>query len=141
MHRPRLENALRVLRTVRDESFSIAHWRLDIEKPDAVEQEHREQPSCGFVACAVGHMAMDPWFNDQGLTLEKLNNGYSVKIIGFPDHQLYDSFEALGVFFDLPLANVRRLFSGITYALRNPPVSAVIGRIEELLEKEAQDAP
>ncbi len=30
---------------------------------------------CGFVACAVGHAATDPWFNRQGLSTETMSSG------------------------------------------------------------------
>jgi hypothetical protein len=90
---------------------------------------------CGFVACAVGHMALDPWFNTQGLS----KRGNSVLLDGEDVNTT-----ALGKFFGIPTYKADVLFMGSTYYLAPPHVSLidvkpehVIERVEKLLaEKE-----
>ena len=144
MHLRRLEQALRVLQTVKERKFSISFWYRNLEGLlDSMPWREQERKPCGFVACAVGHMALDPWFNAEGLTLEEVSGSRNSDLFIFGKYWTRP-YEGLGRFFDIPPDEARQLFSGMTYTGFDPTVREVIARIEAFLYGEpvgAQHAP
>lgn len=65
--------------------------------------------TCGTSACAVGHAALDPWFNDQGLGLDRNGRPYYT----FVDESGFHSelgWDAVASFFGLDLDTTHDLF-------------------------------
>ena len=102
MNEQRLHEGIRVLRTVQENQFEICVWRS-------------KRPSYGFIACAVGHMAMDPWFNTHDLRM------FYVKTEELPRQgtptigNVAVTYESLAAFFSISEAHARLLFSSFGY--------------------------
>ena len=80
---------------------------------------------CGTSACAVGHACLNPWFNEQGLTL----NEY-----GGPDFKGGFGWNAVEEFFGVNQLESRRLFYEGEYADGSETQPAeVADRIESFL--------
>lgn len=58
----RLERAIAVVQATHAENFDLGQV-FDGTREDA------ENHICGTSACALGHCAIDPWFNERGLSL------------------------------------------------------------------------
>jgi hypothetical protein len=120
MNIARLENAIRVLEEVTPNAFLLSVWYLDFVNgtrmcPESIEKKLADGNTCGFVACAVGHMALDPWFNSEGLCLDYLtvavNDGQGTPVI--------DNFSVndrrLGDFFGINEYDASKLFGIFAY--------------------------
>ena len=79
---------------------------------------HRWQDSCGTVACAIGHAAKDPYFQELGLTLmkpETMPTGcYSEGVR--PHFEGEYGFVAAAKLFGISYDDAERLFSFVGYA-------------------------
>jgi hypothetical protein len=118
MHRERLEQAIRVLEQVKVEDFYIECWYMSLNHPDAFQEvvgsRHRKSNHCGFVACAIGHMARDPWFNAQGLTLT-VREDEAMSFPSFAGHEV--SFTQVADFFGVSIRLAMDVFSGSQYEI------------------------
>ena len=139
MNRERLENAIRVLKQVREDNFNMRLWYSGGRS--TLRAAPKENTDCGFVACAVGHMAMDPWFNAQGLELELLDDDV-VYVPAVNGNTRGCAYARIAEFFDIrDVEGARHLFSQHSYAGGWRPVkpAQVIERIEKLLQAEPKD--
>jgi hypothetical protein len=146
MHRERLEQAIRVLRAVQANAFHISHWYDEfaaaVTKSTAAQMRIAQGNDCGFVACAVGHMARDPWFNSQGLTLRKREYAGAAFAHTTPEiHGETVTFGRVKEFFEIDRVDAYHLFSASNYCVQcgsaeNVTPAHVIARIEELLKDE-----
>jgi hypothetical protein len=143
MNRERLEQAIRVLEAVHPSEFYIDHWYRkcdkDLSDPTLLARlTTREGNTCGFVACAVGHMALDPWFNSQGLTLGRDSHSFAWPVVagieaGYPE---------LATFFGIAENDARNLFSSHRYSekqfasLEEVTPDHVAERIKRILEQD-----
>ncbi len=128
--RERLAKLATLLMTVPDKHFDMSVWR--------------DGEDCGTAACAVGHAAMDPWFNARGLKLQKRN-----KLMSRPGHswipffqgrtRKYLSLKAAQAFFGLSYEDAGHLFLPRKYRNEGLDVkpSTVARRIRTLLKKQA----
>lgn len=94
---------------------------------------------CGTVACAVGHAAMMPEFNAEGLRMiseagnHRYGDAYPCYTEGIKTH--YSPWDAAMKFFGLSWQDANHLFSSTHYDL--PPTPAeVSARIRGLVEGE-----
>ena len=77
VYRERMRQVVRVLCEVKEQGrlFSLSNWGTD----DPISIKHFildgtiPEGSCGTVACAIGHVGLDPWFNRRHFMLEKYN--------------------------------------------------------------------
>ena len=107
----RIDNALRVLRTVPDKDFAMNSWR----------------------DCALGHCSREAWFNDQGF-------GFTSRLASIPGFEGQSGYEAGAKFFGIPLEVSQHLFvigDGITGPYKNltPGRRAVLAQLEVLRMK------
>ncbi|MCY1464232.1 hypothetical protein D9M71_822310 [compost metagenome] len=87
-----------------------------------------DEGTCGTTACAVGWACLDPWFNDQGLMLNRDT------IFEDPQFGELRQWEAVCAFFGISQGQAEHLFFYLSYAAnerRNP--LAVVARIEGML--------
>jgi len=85
--------------------------------------------ACGTVACAVGMMAQDPWFQAQGLTLSHPKDGY-------PTFKQSQGWNATAHFFGLTgRTEAYHLFSYDSYK-KDKSRRAVVRRIKKFLKKQ-----
>lgn len=101
--------------------FSLNNW------VDAFPEERNER-SCGFSACAVGHATLDSRFNKMGL---KPNSNFA------PTYKNEVNWRSLEKFFELSGENLHILFTNSKYPEHLKDKALVIQvrrRIEKLLE-------
>lgn len=120
MNRERLERLEALLRRIakrpRKLGFDLRTWK------------------CGTAACAIGHAAMDPWFQKQGLILTGTSGD-----IEWPAYKRWTEFEAAAAFFGVKDNVAYELFGPAAYEdadLTNP--LAVADRIRALLDGETR---
>lgn len=140
MHRERLENVVRVLRSLPPEAeFNLLSWVGDLERgSDDWDSDYnglifREEDfplivepmliphNCGCSACACGYAGLDPWFREQGFCTTPSG---TVTFSGF------QSWEAVQAFFDISARIAERLFSSGDMTSRED----TIARIEDFLK-------
>ena len=100
---------------VPDEQFNMSVWR--------------SARSCGTVACAIGHASVDKWFNERGFVWSV---GEKTPTINSEVGQLgHIGWSAIGVFFGIPDAHGRILFSSDRYLPEHRTPSSVARRIRD----------
>lgn len=125
MNEQRLREGIRVLHNVHEDQFEICVWRS-------------KRSSCGYIACAIGHMAMDPWFNAQGLTLGD-GSEFKGHVITLPfvngeeGGNATNRYALLADFFGISLQECFWLFSPEHYVEETATPTDVIERIIKLL--------
>lgn len=139
MHRERLENVVRVLKSLPPEApFNLLSWVGDLERgSDDWDSDYnglifREEDfplivepmliphNCGCSACACGYAGLDPWFREQGFITTPRGT------VTFGDAQ---SWQAVEAFFDLRASESHYLFSSGDQTSRED----TIARIERFL--------
>jgi len=149
MHVERATRMIELLKDVPLEAFDLRDW---ISSPAA---------GCGTTCCAIGWAALDPWFQDQGLSITvenfKIFRLYTIKTLKAFDrwtktNYCYSAktprfegeihFRAAAKLLDITEKQAEWLFSVDFYEDRGPvkPVD-VIKRIEQLLAEYAAIQP
>ncbi len=118
MNRERLEQVIRVLKSVPPQHFFMGFWR-------GAAPPYRPG-LCGTTCCAIGHCAQDPWFIAQGFTLNK--DGMPA-----PSYAGARAFDAVRLFFDISNSDARHLFGCQNY---DDTIPNTIARIQEFLSKD-----
>jgi hypothetical protein len=88
---------------------------------------------CGYVACAAGHAALDPWFQSEGLYLGFADDEEYLHSIPCYGYKMDD--EALAAFFDITNEQVSYVFMPYSYPIIAWAVtpSWVAGRVREII--------
>jgi hypothetical protein len=129
MNTDRFNLLLDVLRHVEPERFDMARWvrnphTLVIEKgPDA----RPPFATCGTIACAAGHLALDPRAQTLGLRLENS--------ITMPVYDNKCGYRALAAFLDITLPDAEYLFCPFEY--NTATLRAVTMRIRRFMKERA----
>lgn len=85
--------------------FDLSNWLIANEAlPDG-----RRKRECGFSACAVGHMMIDPRFNAEGL-VEKYDVPHHHVFRNGVSHRWDNGWDAVESFFDIGYEVARNLF-------------------------------
>lgn len=135
MHRERLENVVRVLRSLPPEApFNLLSWVGDLDREsDDWDSEYNEpifhteslpltaEPmmiphNCGASACACGYAGLDPWFREQGFCTTPSG---TVTFSGF------QSWEAVQAFFDINMREANYLFSSGDQTSREDTIARI----------------
>jgi hypothetical protein len=131
MNISRMNHLASILGRVKTDEFSLALWK------------------CETTACAIGHAAQDPVFNDQGFYL-KMAGSYApaflardVELAGW--NGIRGDVEHLGwgavcAFFEITEVQMRHLFAFSHYP-ENASAQDVIARINELIASEMCGVP
>jgi hypothetical protein len=92
---------------------------------------------CGFVCCAIGHAAHDPWFNERGFAMHRAGT----PVVLHNDKVTQTSWFAVTTFFRISHEEAQFLFSEESYKEYRDTMGAdVAARIRDFIEnKEAQD--
>ena len=107
-YRERFIQLLRVMYEVRDKGKGFGLWEWYVKGNN----------ECGTTACVIGWAAMDPWFNKQGLRLNKAG----IPIIS--QGAMSTGWFAVREFFDVSSERADELFTGYR------SLDSVIKRIE-----------
>lgn len=87
-------------------------------------------PTCGTVACAMGHACLDKRFTDLGLYLHP---NIAAPAVDLPDSEFGEiGFAATAIFFGISSSSAQDLFAPQRYASKQSP-EAVRGRITHML--------
>lgn len=116
MNRERLEQVIRVLRSVPPQHFYMGTWRS--------EPPPRRPDLCGTTCCAIGHCAQDPWFNAQGLTFDYQQD------VACPIYNGVNGFHGIRRFFDISFQDAHHLFGCQHY---NDTIPDTIARIQDFI--------
>jgi hypothetical protein len=117
----------------------IPATKFDMEAWVRHDKEH-----CGTAACAAGHACLDPWFNDRGLSLEKITTWMDAESESTvpvytpkkqPVYMRETGFQALAKFFDVTGNEAAWLFDPFQYHIHNKQITPemVSNRIQNLL--------
>lgn len=88
---------------------------------------------CGTTACACGFAALDPWFIEQGLSLEVYESFFRTK--AHPVYEGLHHWAAIEKFFGLDVSDGQHLFSISEYAeLDSAPPKRVAARIRAFVK-------
>ena len=134
------ENDLRAKNNDTIIGFDLSGW-IDEVPADVFGRVDVRHKDCGAVACAMGHAALDPEFNKQGLTLSEEEDGE----YGEPEYRLdadswaYSGWEAATEFFDIKGSQSRWLFDNDNYPHTNVTPLDVAKRITEMLKENDND--
>jgi hypothetical protein len=127
MNRERLKHLITILERVPPGRLKMDNW------------------TCGTAACAAGHAAQDPVFNQQGFELRGTGSGRVPVLLldTAPGADNPNNWDALEIFFGLHFDDVWRLFSSSAYTVNekgeetyDPKPADVIARIRVLLARE-----
>lgn len=138
MYRNRMVQALRVLEAVRDEQrlFSLHTWRsVDPEFfEELISSEALPDGACGTVACAIGHIMVDPWFTRRGFKGEWYNKLEAEPVFTLRNEEhRYRGWRAVQKFFDISAVHSDHLFDANDYEDGNPTIDQVIERMREFI--------
>lgn len=118
--REAFSNLLRVLETIPDKQFNLRNWMVT--------------HGCNTVGCAIGWCAVDPWFNEHGLSLMQKNiyaGHYGHTKDYYPIYcDQVEHWYAVQQFFDIDLDTADYLFHAALYP-EGYTKKYVINRIKE----------
>lgn len=116
------------LQRLHDKLVGAGPYEQDGPIPSERLEMHQWVADCGTAACAVGHAAMDPWFQKRGLFLEcYLWGNYS------PKYRDIHGEQAVCEFFELDESTMQYLFMASSYISEEPTTAEVAARISGLL--------
>lgn len=102
----------------------------DTATASGLAMEEVASHECGTVACAIGHACLDPWFNEQGLTVD---------LDGQPKFENNQSWDAVAAFFEIGWELSIFLFDYTNYEEEQETSAAAVAyRIRALTASEAQ---
>lgn len=141
MNTEALKQMIRVLEEVqaneeKRKHFDLSHWLVTGLTQIAAEVLAGAPMECGTVACACGHAALDPWFQQHGFSIIRGRIG------PIPSFGALRGWPAVQEFFDLGNGQAYDLFSPTSYqddeegdeiAGIDVTPQMVIDRINELL--------
>lgn len=115
---------------VKDDKFNLSTWVGNDEIPWGGMQDL----SCGTTACAMGHAASIPSFQEQGLRLERFHDRFNEKLGRITFNGKVD-FDAAGAFMDLNSEETEWVFDPARYRNENETTRMeVVERLTSLLE-------
>lgn len=121
MNRERLMKLADHLDTVPEAQFDMTNWKS----------------TCGTAACAAGHAAMMPEFNEEGFVLRSESSIFGTYYYYYPAYQGYKAFEACENFFNLHWKAADYIFSQLKYGYDVTP-KEVAQRIREFVAKQEE---
>lgn len=110
--------------------------------PVPVEQFNLNGWKCGTTACAMGHAAQDPVFNEQGFFLKA--GRFAGQVVLEPAYSngvhVLEAFDGICAFFEISRQEAHRLFTEDAYPEKATPQD-VVARIQRMIELEERMIP
>lgn len=129
----RLETLANYLDSIPDRKFDLISWfNSDKNMHDLVPTNFTDFNECGTTACACGHAAFIPEFNDAGF--KKFDSySFSYRDPSVPGAPLHTDWKAVDLFFNMPRASSKHLFSNYKYETDKNTRIHVIARMREFI--------
>lgn len=147
MNRQRLELAIQVLKEVAAGTWKPVNRMYDAE--EAVQfnlntwfgfgaDAKGSVSSCGYAACAIGHMCLDHRFIARGLVMPSRDWRPHLLLTKpseeDPEPDNPDGWDAVDIFFELTRPQSLYLFSPLHYPTGRPSPAEVVEHINQLLD-------
>lgn len=114
--------------------FDLSNWLT----ANAALPSLRRKRDCGFSACAVGHMMIDPRFNAEGL-VEKYDVPHFQVFRNGVSHRWDNGWDAVQSFFDIGMEVSQHLFLPLRYSREDRAngitAAMVADRIQETIDR------
>ena len=132
MNKQRLQELVKLLRTVPASKFDLSAWRYTPDgvtweqEKDLKSDEHLKDLECGTTGCAVGWACAHKPFQDEGLVWGE-----------GPMYKGLSSWSATKAFFELYYKQAEHLFDIYSYALDKRTPEDVADRIEKFINDQS----
>lgn len=117
--------------------FDLSNW---LAANSGLPQGYRNHGKCGFSACAVGHMMLDPRFMEEGL-VEKYDVPHYNVLLNGVSHRWDNGWSAVESFFEIGYEIAHNLFDPQRYDLydrrseKGITAAMVADRIQEIIDR------